>query len=43
MTLLEVETYLFGVTPAMLKIIAAVTVASIALGIIQRVRHEVGA
>jgi len=43
MIALEVETYFFAVSPAMLKTIAVVILASIAIGVVQRFRHEVGA
>lgn len=41
MIVLNVESIFFGVSPAMLKIIAVVTVVSLAVGVIQRIRHEV--
>jgi len=43
MIALEAEAVFLGVTPAMLKIIGAVAVVSLTLGVIQRVRQEVGA
>lgn len=43
MIALEVETAFLAVSPAMLKTIGAVILASIAIALLQRFRHEVDA